>query len=182
MSAMVPSDSTAAVLRRAFDLSFSLLPNEHLEAFEELLIVRVKGDPYAIRLREIAGIVKDRTVVPVPTARGDVLGLVGIRGAFVPVFSLASLLGYAVDDVVVDDVPWMVLCGVDEPIALAFSSFDGYRRVATAAIHTDENVGEGQEHPHEVARLDGGVRPVIRISLIAATIRRDIGPGQPPTE
>src|ERR1039458_7695948 len=87
-------ESKAAALRQAFDQSFALPPPPASQEVEDLLAIRVAGNPYAIRLRDIAGIVAGRKVVPVPAVRLDLLGLAGIRGGVVPVFGLASILGY----------------------------------------------------------------------------------------
>ena len=85
-------ESTAAALRQAFDLSFALSPPPASPEVEDLLTLRVAGNPYAIRLRDIAGIVAGRKVVPVPAITPGLLGLAGIRGGVVPVFGLASIL------------------------------------------------------------------------------------------
>jgi chemotaxis signal transduction protein len=87
-------ESKAAELRQAFDLSFALPPPPASQEVEDLLTIRVAGDPYAIRLGDIAGMVAGRKVVPVPAVTLDLLGLAGIRGGVVPVFGLASILGY----------------------------------------------------------------------------------------
>ena len=72
-------ESKAAELRQAFDLSFALPPPQELVEVEDLLTIRVAGDPYAIRLRDIAGMVAGRKVVPVPAVTPDLLGLAGSR-------------------------------------------------------------------------------------------------------
>jgi chemotaxis signal transduction protein len=175
MSELEALENRAAALRHAFDQSFAAAPPQDAEAVEDLLVVRVAGDPYAIRLREITGIVTKRPVVPFPTTRGDVLGITGIRGNLVPVFSLASLLGY---DQAADATQWMVLCALDEPVALAVSDFEGYVRLAASAIYTDDRRRPDQQYPQEIARTDGGVRPVISIPLIVATIRQQVSPAR----
>lgn len=164
----------AAKMRRAFDASFALPPPQRSQDSEDLLAIRVAGDPYAFRLREITGMVAGRLVVPVPAATRDLLGLAGIRGGVVAVFALASLLGYP-------QAPgpprWMILCGADEPIALAFSDFEGHLRLPTSSIHAaaalDAAAGDGRvtQHVNQVARTDAGARPLISVPLIVAAIR-----------
>ena len=81
-------ENKAAALRQAFDLSFALPPPPASPEVEDLLTIRVAGNPYAIRLRDIAGMVAGRKVVPVPSVTLDLLGLAGMRGGVVPVFGL----------------------------------------------------------------------------------------------
>jgi purine-binding chemotaxis protein CheW len=121
-------ENKAAELRQAFDLSFALPPPQASQEVEDLLTIRVAGDPYAIRLCDIAGMVTGRKVVPLPAATLDLLGLAGIRGGIVPVFGLSSILRY------------------------------------------------------QVASTDVGVRAVISIPLVLATIRNRIGHHRPAKE
>ena len=121
-----------------------------------------------------------RTIVPAVTP--DLLGLAGIRGGIVPVFGLSSILGYGADP----GAPrWMILCGSEEPIALAFSDFEGYLRLPRSALHADENVratGEHLKYVTQVATTPDGVRAVICIPLIMATIRNRISQHRPTKE
>jgi purine-binding chemotaxis protein CheW len=162
----------AAELRQAFDLSFALPPPQALREVEDLLTIRVAGDPYAIRLCDIAGMVTGRKVVPVPAATLDLLGLAGIRGGVVPVFGLASILGYSQAP---GSPRWMILCGTEEPIALAFSDFEGYLRLPKSSLHADENLRATRQYVNQVASTETEARAVIGIPLIVATIRNRIG-------
>lgn len=172
-------ESKAAELRQAFDLSFALPPPEASQEVEDLLMIRVAGDPYAIRLRDIAGVVAGRKVVLVPAATPDLLGLAGIRSGVVPVFGLVSILGYGEAP---DSPGWMVLCGVEEPIALAFSEFEGYLRLSKSSLHADENLRVTRPYLQEIASTAVGVRAVISMPLVVATIRNRIGRHRPAKE
>jgi len=177
--------SKAAKLRQAFDLAFALPPPEASQEVIDLLTIRVAGDPYAILLREIAGMVAGRTVVPIPAVTLDLLGLAGIRGGVVPVFGLASMLGYGGQASA--SPRWMILCGAEEPIALAVSDFEGHLRVPKSSLHADENpratrVGRGSQYVNQVASTDAGVRAVISIPLVVATIRNRNGHHRPTKE
>jgi len=172
-------DNMAAQLRQAFDRTFALPPSVASPEAEDLLTIRVAGDPYAIRLLDIAEIVTERSVVSVPTVTPDLLGLAGIRGGIVPVFSLSSILGYAPDS---GSPRWMIICGSEEPIALAFSDFDGYLRLPASALHADENFRATREHVkyvNQVASTPDGARAVICIPLIMAAIRHRINQHRP---
>ena len=171
-----------AQLRQAFDRTFALPPSLASPEVEDLLTIRVAGDPYAIRLLDIAGIVTGRRVVSVPAVTPDLLGLAGIHGGIVPVFRLSSILGYGTDP---GSLRWMILCGSEEPFALAFSDFEGYLRLPTSALHADENFRATREHVkyvNQVATTPDGVRAVISIPLIMATIRNRISQHRPTKE
>jgi purine-binding chemotaxis protein CheW len=165
-------ESQAAELRQAFDLSFALPPPQASQEVEDLLTIRVAGDPYAIRLRDIAGIVAGRRVIPVPAVTLDLLGLAGIRGDVVSVFGLASILGYGQAP---GSPRWMILCGAEEPIALAFSDFEGYLRLPKSSLHADENLRTTRQYVNQVASTEAGARAVISIPLVVATIRNRTG-------
>ena len=172
----------AAQLRQAFDRTFALPPSLASPEVEDLLMISVAGDPYAIRLLDIAEILSQRRVVSVPSVTSDLLGLAGIRGGIVPVFGLSSILGYGPDS---GSPRWMILCGSDEPIALAFSDFEGYLRLPTSALHADENFRATRErvkYVNQVASTPGGPRAVISIALIMATIRNRISQHRPTKE
>jgi chemotaxis signal transduction protein len=172
----------AAQLRQAFDHTFALPPSLASPEVEDLLTIRVAGDPYAIRVLEIIRIVSQRSVVSVPAATPDLLGLAGIRGGIVPVFGLSSILGYGPDP---GSPRWMILCGSEEPIALAFSDFEGHLRLPTSAFHADENVRATRKqvkYVNQVASTPDGVRAVISIPLIMATIRNRISQHRPTKE
>ena len=167
-------NNTASQLRLAFDSSFALPPSVASPPGEDLLTIRVAGDPYAIRLIDIAEILTERRIVAVPSVTPDLLGLTGIHGGIIPVFSLSSILGYAP---VPGSPRWMILCSSEESFALAFSDFEGYLRLPTSAFHTDENFRTSHEqvkYVNQIASTPDGVRAVIDIQLIKATIRNRI--------
>jgi chemotaxis signal transduction protein len=171
--------NNAAQLRQAFDRTFASPPTSASPEVEDLLTIRVAGDPYAIRLLDIAEIVTERKVVSVPSVTPDLLGLAGVRGGIVPVFGLSSILGYGPDP---ESPRWMIICCSEEPIALAFSQFEGYLRLPTSALHADENFRATREHVkyvNQVASTPDGARAVINIALIMATIRNRISQHRP---
>lgn len=171
--------STADQLRQAFDSTFALPPSLTSPEVEDLLTIKVAGDPYAIRLFDIAEIVSERRVVSVPAVTPHLLGLAGIHGGIVPVFGLSSIMGYGPDP---SPPQWMILCGSEDPIALAFSDFEGYLQLPRSALHADENLRTTQEnvkYVNQVASTPNGVRAVISIPLIVATIRNRISQHRP---
>jgi len=169
-------------LRKAFDRTFALPPALASTEFEDLLAIRVAGDPYAIRLVDIAEIITGRKVVSVPAVTPNLLGLAGIHGGIVSVFGLSSILGYGPD---LGSPRWMILCGTEEPIALAFSDFEGYLRLPTSALHADESFltkREQAKYVNQVASTPDGARAVISMPLIMASIRNRISQHRPTKE
>ena len=73
-----PLTTTAASLRAAFDRTFSEPPRADIDALDAFLAVHIGGDPYALRLDEIAGLQVDRKVVPLPTSTPSLLGIVAV--------------------------------------------------------------------------------------------------------
>lgn len=162
----------AAQLRQEFDQSFAAKPLSAVQELEALLEIQVGGDAYAIRLSEITGIITGRKLVSVPAVAPHFVGVSGIRGGIVPVFSLASMLGRAHGP---DSVRWMVLCGTDEPIALGFSGFEGYLRAPKSSLHKDEKLQSTHKYVDAVVTSESGLRAVLGLSLVVATIRNRKG-------
>ena len=172
----------AAQLKQAFDRSFTLPPSPASPELVDLLLIRVGGDPYAFFLSDIGEIVTDRSIVPVPSVTPDLLGLTDIHGGIVPVFGLSPILGYGSDS---GSPRWMILCGSEDPIALAFSDFEGYLRLPESALHADDNLNASRErvkYVNQVASTPAGARAVISVALIMATIRNRISQHRPTKE
>lgn len=163
----------AADLRSAFDKSFALPPVQVSVERDDLLTIRVAGAPYAIRLHEVTGIVTRRKVISVPNAGAHLLGVSGIRGNIVPVFSLASILGYGP---ATDSPRWLILCGVEEPLGLGFSDFDGYLQVPTSSFHSEDLTSSSHGYVKEVVRTEVAVFPVISLPLVSAALQNQTSP------
>jgi purine-binding chemotaxis protein CheW len=156
-------------LRQAFDQSFAAPSSRESQEVEDILLIRIGGDPFAIRLRDIGGLIAKSVLVLVPASGKHLLGLAGIRGSIVPVFGLSSLFGYPQ---AVDAARWIVLCASDEPIALGFPDFEGHRRLPSSSIINDESARSAREYSPETARMDTGHRPVVDIARVVASIRK----------
>ncbi len=146
--------------------------SEAAERIENLLAIRVCGDAYAIRISEISGLANDRKIVPLPSAISELIGVAGIRGALIPVYSLAALLGYGAEGA---PGRWLALCGAGEPVGLVFSQFEGYVMVPLSKVYTAEGKDEAQTHVTHVVHTADVVRAVISIPLIREVIRRRCG-------
>lgn len=161
-----PIKSRAAELRCSFDQAFSRLPGAETERSVDLLSIRVSGDPWALRLSEVAGLFAGRRITPAPSGVPNMLGLVGLRGGVHPVYSLRGLLGYPPGDL----PRWMVLVGASDPVALAFDVYEGHQSVP--AGHLVPAPEGSRAHAREVVRGLDAPRSVLAISSITEAIKR----------
>lgn len=142
-------------LQGSFDEGFARPQQAAAAPGEERLLIRVAGRAYALELRELSGLSRARRIVPLPAAAPGLLGLCGLRGALVPVFSLAALLGLPAGG----PPAWLALAdagGADHaPLALAFEGFEGQQRL-----------GPGQ--PGKT--FEGEARPILSVPGLLETI------------
>lgn len=156
-------------MQAEFDKGFALPARSAEPEAEDLLAVRLRGDGFALRTREIAGLAIGRKIVPLPGPVSACLGLAGIRGVLVPVWDAAALLGYGGPG---RGARWLALGQGDSPWALAFDGFDGFFRVSRAEIHSG-SAGDGKAGPaRETCAIGGGERPLISLASILETIRK----------
>lgn len=165
----------ADALRRVFDQSFALPARGVDEELEDLVVVRVCSDGYAVRARELSGIVELRKLTVVPSSTPELLGLVSVRGVLVPVFGLASLLGYPADS---ESPRWLLLVGREEPLALAVHELTGFNRLSSSAFSPAESPVGAEPAGREIVRLDEQVRVVIGVPALVARIRERLGRAQ----
>jgi chemotaxis signal transduction protein len=159
----------AAEFRRVFDQARAAPSSTGAEVqAENLLAIRVARDVYAIRVSEISGISTDRRIIAFPSPIPELLGVAGLRGVLVPVYSLAALLGYGLE---AEEVRWCALCGTEEPFALAFSGFEGYLRVPHTELYPAEQREVTRTFVTHVARTTDMVRAVVSIPLFREAIQ-----------
>lgn len=181
---MEPGISSARALRQEFDASFAKAPETAARQVENLLAVRIGEDHYALRLAQIAGLYKDRFVVPMPTPVPDLLGLAGFRGQTVPVYDLARLLGYGRGST----ARWLVVVKWRSPLALPFTGLDGHRIVGPDQLVSapSDAAPDSDDVPWRYARdaLEdaGGMRPILDLTLVMAAIDRRVQAARPHKE
>jgi purine-binding chemotaxis protein CheW len=169
---------TAATLREAFDHAFAAPPAPAARDVEDLLAIGLAGRPYAILLRDVAAIVPGRTIVPVPAGGPSLLGVAGIRGDVVPVFGLASLLGCQDAGA---EPSWLVVCRA-APVALGFAELEGYMRLPRSSLEARRGPGASEEYVSAIATTSAGVRAVLGIPQIVASMRNRVGRARPRKE
>lgn len=142
---------SAESLKRTFDAAFAAPVSPDRRVTESFLALTIGGHACAIRVREVAGLVVARKIVPIGSPIRGMLGLAGIRGELVPVYSLPALLGYAEEK---GSPRWFVLCKGSVQVALAFTTFDGYVETPSLTADTRETI----------VRDATGVRELIRVA------------------
>jgi chemotaxis signal transduction protein len=155
---------SAAEMRQAFDRSFAEPPRSELRETESFLAVRLGNDRYAIRLTETAGLFADRKVIRLPSPIPELRGIAGLRGAVLPVYDLAALLGYPSASA----VRWLVVAK-GASVAFAFEAFDGQLRIDLTAVVSHDG-GTSREHVREVARTADLIRPIVNLPSVLAAI------------
>jgi purine-binding chemotaxis protein CheW len=159
-----------------FDQTFAEAPRSDASPEDDFLAVSIGGDPYAIRLSEVAGLLSDRRVTWLPGSVTELIGLMSLRGVLVPVYDFRALLGYPRGA-----VPRWFLIAAATPVALAFDRFDGHLRVPRAAVSTGSAQSPATLLPcvHEVVRTHEFVRPIIHmpgvLDAIAELVRQRPG-------
>ena len=166
---MTGLDGRAAALRQAFDAGFAHAPVGETRAAHDLLALTVGGDAYVIAMTDIASLAVDRRLTPLPTAVPELIGLAGLRGAIVPVYDLALLLGYARPP----SARWLAVAA-GAPLALAFERFDGYERRAAGDLTFEAADGLRGRHVRAIARAAGWARPVVAVRAVLETIRQRV--------
>ena len=142
----------ARVLAETFDRSFAAPAGVREDEGRPALVIRVGGDPYLLLLEGLSGIARRRRVIPLPGGPPAQLGLSGLRGGLVGVFSMPVLLGY---EVAPSRLSWLAVAGRPRPVALAFEELEGQVLVSPsniAAVPTD-----ARRHVVGLVRLDGEV-------------------------
>lgn len=169
------STGRAEELRRAFDRSFAEPPDERVVHFEDLISIRVGGDPFALRVRDVMGLFANKKVTSLPSPLAELVGVAGFRGGVVPVYDLRLLLGYPARE----PTRWMALVTTPpgprapaRPLALGFDRFEAHLRVSPDAVAA-EAVSARLGYVREVVRLASGTTPIVHVtSLLEAIMRR----------
>jgi chemotaxis signal transduction protein len=153
-------------LKSSFDRNFQEAPVERGHELAHLLIVRVGTARLALKVSHLAGLARAEAVLPIPSADPGLLGLAGLKGRMIAVYSLASMIGGRV----LNSQPerWLVLCRGEDRIGLAFTAAEGTLMVPQSELCP---VSSGAP-PHATNALGTGSSRVwlLNVSSIADAI------------
>ncbi len=156
----------AAEMRAAFDRSFAGRRRLDVTPTEDFLAIRVASDAYAIRCSEISGLIAGKKITRVPSRAPALLGMGGFRGAIMPVYSLAAVLGHALGS----PPRWIVIAS-GLPVALAFEALDGARRVSRHEIAPYEAAQQARKYVRDFMREQDRVRAILHLPSVLDAVR-----------
>lgn len=157
-------------LRADFDRSFASEPAGPATALEELLAIRVGGDVYAVRLREITALTADQPIVSMPSSVPAFVGLAAQRGELVAVYDLAQLLGYAQPD-----SPRLLLSLRGTTTAFACAELIGQLRAPLLGAR-EARPEAGDQRLKDVVQIADATRPIIELQVLLREIEHRVTP------
>ncbi|HEY4186517.1 MAG TPA: chemotaxis protein CheW [Polyangia bacterium] len=170
----LPGLERAAELAREFDHSFAEPLRVAVRDVENLLALRAGKDDCLVRLSETRGLVEKPTIVHLPSRSAELLGIAGVRGSLVPVYSLAALVGQVAPT---DPPPWLLLVESDGLIGFAFEELAGYVRLDRHEIATlpPDDPRRAGASVAEAARVGEALRGIIGIPSLVAALKQRAG-------
>lgn len=111
-----------------FDRSFAEPARAVETGGESVLAIRVGDGEYMLRLADVVTVRRAPRIVALPNASAIQLGIAGLRGNLVTVFSLAALLGVRGDDSGVES-GWIAALSRHRGMAIAFAGMNGQREL-----------------------------------------------------
>ena len=133
MNATEQGSRRLADLRSAFDGSFAAPPPAQSENLLSLIAIRLGSETLVLRTDQITGVARCRRITPLASRAPELLGVTGMRGVLVPVFSLAAMLGLPRNE----KCSWLALAHRESPVALAFDEFEGQIEIQRTCLCDD---------------------------------------------
>jgi purine-binding chemotaxis protein CheW len=161
----------AAEMRLEFDNSFARPSASSSTDRESLLTFRAGGEALAVRVLEITGMAKRKAIQPLPGNVPALAGITTLRGALVPVYDLAGLLGLPPSS---GSGSWLLLAGRETPVALLFDDFEGQVEIGREALFNNDKTGS-PGCARVLVRLGDAHRPVIDVAGLLEEIRTRAG-------
>jgi chemotaxis signal transduction protein len=159
-------------LKRSFDRSFREAPVERNHELAHLLIVRIGTARFALKVSDLAGLARVQTVVPIPSTDRGLLGLAGLKGRMIAVYSLAAMIGCPALGAQADR--WLVLCRCDDRVGLAFTAAEGTLMVPSSELCP---VSQGApQHATDAVGADSSRMWLLNVNSIAAAITQQTAP------
>lgn len=170
----------AARLRQQFDQAFARERAPEVEHGEDVLVVRLGRDSYALRMSEVASVHLGVRVVSVPSDIPSLLGVAVFRSNLVAVYDLGALLGApAASDDRAGPEPPVILVRRPSTVALAVTSVQRYARADRGRWPVSP--AAGRHHAHVLGVLQVGDAPTLLIDLssVLETLLAAIGSAAP---
>ncbi|BCJ92243.1 hypothetical protein IZ6_29780 [Terrihabitans soli] len=152
----------AAEMRAEFDRIFADESRVETALYCDVVIVEAGAQLCAIRLSELSGIVAGKTIVPVPGASVALRGVAGIRGAILPVYDLAVLIGRPP----AASPRWLAVAA-SASLALSFDRFERQLRIEESCFLAS---APQSAHRGGVVRSDAYSGPVLDLGAILKDI------------
>jgi chemotaxis signal transduction protein len=157
-------------LQRHFGEAFARPQESSTAATHQLLSIRTGENRVMLRLAEVAGIHPCPKLVALPSPRPGLLGVVGVRGRVLAVYSMAALLGTARSET---QPRWLLLPRASDQMALGVDSIEAFLNVPGSAMYPTSGAPEDALCP-EIVQGSATTHPVLSISRAVAAIRRSL--------
>lgn len=167
------SDSIALRLRELqhhFDESFARPQDTSTTFLHKMLAIQAGEGRVVVRLSEIGGIHACPPIVALPSPRPSLLGIVGVRGRLLAVYSLAALLRAPNAEVA---PRWLLLPQESDQIALAVEGIDAFLNIESSALYPGSSAGDGDALCPEILHYSSTSRPVLSIPRTVAAVQKD---------
>lgn len=167
MSASQKLEDRLLALREEFDHSFAVAAVEATAPPLDFVAIRIAGDPYVLRLSEVASLHADRRLVAAPSQLPELSGIAGFRGILTPVYDLGALLGYAPEAT----SKWLVVAQWPSAIAFAFEAFEAHLRVPADRVSLAN--GQANSAINGAVHDGNGALPLLHLpSLVEGVLQR----------
>jgi len=162
--------SRVEALRRDFDGEFVLPPPQTEVAQEKFLFFDVVDNPYAIRMTELFILLTHATITSVANSVSGLIGLVGLRGELVAVYSLQELLGYGRET---DPERFLLIGSEFSNVAFSVSDVETYHSISPNNIAA---FADAHSRPYikEILSFEEQIRHVISFSALVRSVRRNM--------
>ena len=87
--------TSAERMRAEFDRSFAEPARQNAADARDFVLIAAGGTHWALALEGLSGIEHGRPIVPVPSSRDALLGIIGVSSTAIPVFDFATLANAA---------------------------------------------------------------------------------------
>jgi chemotaxis signal transduction protein len=161
----LPAANHADEIRRAFDQTFASAPSLENADLISLITIRLSGERFALRMDQIHGLARSRPIVPVSSRISELIGIAGMRGTLIPVFSLAALLGLPRSE----ECAWLAIIQGDLPLALAFDALERRMEIRRTSLYEDSS--PSRRHVRQLAQLGKEVCAVLDVPSLVEVIR-----------